>query len=466
MTIYSFTYPISNQEYMIYKSITDEYLEDFIEIINNNIQFQKKILHNIYKLKDYPIKSEIITNKKRYIGSIWETFNIKKSYKKFNVKLNPNFLKVLETTLNKYNMIPYPHSIDTHLKNLIQTITDDTTGWVYIWLMLYMINISNIENEIIGGGYKKRDIYKTLISTEFHLIYLLNIIDRDGDSKSLILKIATEESGGKYYSYKYEENVYNYLHNYKCKNILNYYGTYEGTVNNCKIRDMIKIKNIGQIKLNIRINEHLCGKHSKYIILALESVYNTHMPVYDYIKEYVNKNRDNVIKEIYLKVCNILLDMNKKYGFVHGDLHDINCLISKDGKSIIMYDFDFSLILGHLISPYIQNYEIISGLMNDIENYNKSDKIMKERISKTLYLTDIVRFYHSLRVFSMWRGNSYRNYSSLPIKIDNKGTPFNVQNMIYNTYNQLTFQEKIMYNDTNGYLVSIDYFNKIIENYK
>jgi hypothetical protein len=99
--------------------------------------------------------------------------------------------------------------------------------------------------------------------------------------------------------------------------------------------------------------------------------------------------------------------------------------------------------------------------MDSIINYRKLDKTIKKKVSNTLYLTDVIRFYHSLRIFDKWRINTNYNYSPLIIKLDNRKS-LNIQNIIYETYNRMSNLEKLMYNDTNGFLSSIQYFNKVL----
>jgi hypothetical protein len=247
-----------------------------------------------------------------------------------------------------------------------------------------------------------------------------------------------------------------------------------GNIKRGFIREHIKLDGIGYVKISVQLTNKLLSDSAKrYSMLITESIADTHMAINDYVQDkwgslargiIDDDDFDKIGKHIYLKIGKIMSRLNKIFGFVHGDFHDNNCFISNDGKNIKIIDFDFSLILGKLISPHIFNYDIMNrGYKMLIKNYKKLKKDEQINVSTHLYIVDMIRMYHHMRIFGNWRNDKSHIDKYTPLILSINDRKFDIQNMITLAYNEQTIKEKLRYDDTNNYLMSIEYYDKVFQ---
>jgi hypothetical protein len=470
---FCFGYPISKNHSLLYHSINDNHIEQFIYTLNNNKQFQYKLFKELPNIINIDYNTTFKHNCNEYRCNIWDVFDIHKKYYEYDIQLNQYIIKKLITYINQYNI-----NIPTKFINKISDKSIDSVTQAYGLVLLYMIICNkNLSNKGGGKDVNTKIIKAIVMNDEIdRMFYIVNILNNTGEIKSIVLKITTDTTPN-FGGYIYEAMVYNELTKsgrYDNTHILKYYGHYIGKIKKGFIREHIKLEGIGYVKINVRLTNKLLKDTSKrYSMLITESITDTHMTINDYLQDkWGNVARgiideddyDNIAKYIFIKIGKIMSKLNKMFGFVHGDFHDNNCFISNNGKNIIIIDFDFSLILGKLISPHIFNYDVINeGYKMMIKNFKKLKSDEQTTVLIHLYIIDMIRMYHHMRIFGNWRNNisQINKYSPLILSINND--QFDIQKMITNAYNNQTIKEKLKYNETNDYLMSLEYYDKIFQ---
>ena len=476
-----FGYPISKNHKLLYNSIDDSHIEQFINVLNNNKSFQNKLLAELSYLKNINYYTILKHNSNNYRSPIWDTLNVHKKYNEYDIQLHPSLLKKLVSYITQHNM-KLPTKFINKLTKQNEVNTNDINAEVYGWVILYMICCNkNMCNK--GGGKDSKSLLTTKIidtmimnNRDDSLFYMLNILTDVGIIKSIVLKITTDTTLN-FTGYIYEATVYNELTRfgvYDNQHILKYYGHYIGNIKRGFIREHIKLEGIGYVKIGIQLTKKLLNNSAKrYSMLITESIAETHKPINDYLQDkwgnvvrgIINESDyDKIGKHIYLKIGKIMSRLGKMFGFVHGDFHDNNCFISNDGKNIIIIDFDFSIILGKLISPHIFNYDVMNrGYKMLIKNYKKLKKDEQITISTHMYIIDMIRMYHHMRIYGNWRNDKLYidKYTPLILSINNR--QFDIEKMIETAYNEQTIKDKLKYDDTNGYLMSLEYYDKIFQ---
>lgn len=210
-------------------------------------------------------------------------------------------------------------------------------------------------------------------------------------------------------SFIYESNVYHTMNMYTSgtvlnQNILNIFGygytsetnpkfvvKYDSSSNRIVGTHIPTSDNVSEIELNIpeaqiALITALFTELDKQKDSSKYISYNITEFLDDYIPLKYSKiiNSSDKIHKIILKASDILNTLYYNFGFVHGDLHDLNYLVKDTAlpegelpeNFIKFYDFDLSLLVNHrkLIVPRAENWlgyvnfifeEIYSGILGN-----------------------------------------------------------------------------------------------------
>ena len=201
-----------------------------------------------------------------------------------------------------------------------------------------------------------------------------------------------------YYKERYtrEAQVYDILMKNNADHTLKFYG--KGNITGTPEAQILKIEG-----KNVQI-DYKAPDDNEYFYIALE--YNP-----NYCTLYDIKN-PGVQNKCFPQICNSIYELNKKFGFVHGDLKSDNVMVDRttiggepSEVKVINFDFDFSHFIYDAEKKFIQDYSPLFEVKRGPDfkkpfSGKKIDDSITSRIDsetkKFFYFFDIWRLYCSM----------------------------------------------------------------------
>jgi hypothetical protein len=338
-----------------------------------------------------------------------------------------------------------------------------------------------------GGTAEIIEQEKLPVSKKHQAIFALTISDSTGDGAkknelhSVIAKMTTKQYPAYYRAYHDEQRIYEHLykkHGNKDKAFIPYYGSYDGVLDDSfAIKKTIQMNEFGRVHIDIPVHSNIITAFSgdKYTIMFLKNMSETHVSVHDYVKglKHTGLTRDTMHRKVmdtYRAICKTMLHISDTYGLIHGDFHSDNCFVSTKDGSVVIFDFDFSCILGEIVNKSIFLYGIYGATKSIIKNYNRYSAKVKSIIRIRCLAIDLVRIYHYISYYS---GNYYyfETYYKNPayrVAFNYGDFWMNIGKTVHLT--SAHFEENLSaveYNerfaDSNGFLMSPEYFDVVFD---
>lgn len=289
--------------------------------------------------------------------------------------------------------------------------------------------------ETFEGGTKKNQ----------RLLFRLDFKLPDGKIQKLFFKVSLAPEGTegeilrpfcvnitKCNNYIYESNVYHVM-NLKTKdsllhqNILDIYGfgytnksnpvfsvNYDSSTQ--KIIGTHHSLNDNIQTINLTIPEHIQTYISQLVesLEILEGYSSTHISynITEYLDNYIplgkskKINTENKVVKVILSATGILTTLYNNYGFVHGDLHDLNYLVKDEEVPegelpldfVKFYDFDLSMLVKHeKLTSTVENMWL--GYVTDIYREIYHIYSVKSPLNDLLLFGKLLSLFDFYRIF-------------------------------------------------------------------
>lgn len=236
------------------------------------------------------------------------------------------------------------------------------------------------------------------------------ILFHNETTSKIILKVSKNDAYIP--EYKKETSIYKKLKKNNAPNIMNFYGCCPN--DSLCITDFLGYLKVSNLQINgekippfkirggnihgAKGNRFKSNTYYYYFSTEWNEKYNSYRNV---ISKFPVKKRNEAIKEVLKTLGNL----NKNYGFYHGDFHDENVFISSDPNvpvKVKHMDFDNSGFIND-DTPTLTERDVIFHLYLYNSNQFKSLKNIQER-KNFLFLFDVYRFWCHI----MWNDKQKR----------------------------------------------------------
>jgi hypothetical protein len=469
-----FVYPVSEKQHLLRHGITYPHIQHFSKLVKKNPHLIRHVHEQVPAIMD-SIKKSCYTDSQGHCIDTSDLVDCRTFPKSLSCKthFHQDILRqVMEhDPIRQLHKMYSPYSTSDVFAN-------------QLLLGLAMPRVGCTCNQSGGAEYVEGSPLTSALdkkNKDYQSIYAITLMGDNGSTHRLIAKITTKLTHH-YSDYAYEEKIYDFLNrngdSSKKYPLLKYYGTVHTPLKSDGIiHTEHAFDGIGKVTIDIDLKPDMNMKYlipgTEAIVLLFENVSDTHIDTETYVrairKTKSSKETANRCMRIYKMVGKELLNLNHTFHLVHGDFHMGNCFMAKDGKSIIIYDFNLSYFPGFLdnslfLYPVYKHYK---SYIADHRVFNKLSAKEQERILNELYCIDMVRYYGYLSYYSkiMFFEEHYTNpVYQVQIKTNNR--VIDLTHCIYLAYSY--FQRKfdsdrfgVLFDDTNGFMMSMEYFRVI-----
>jgi hypothetical protein len=504
-----YVYPVSETHRLCKKGITYHHIKPYIEQLSQNYQLMRPSL-----MDAIPFVLHSLQSGKCYRDEKGNCVSPVSAFDWDSVPLNNmNSLPVLPNELYTSEKLreyakeasSYP-DIQQILGTLstqkpVNTANDIQPILLYLLVILSMPHLHKkhlknriaIERDYQKGGKTAQSLFqfggdaeiieqeKLPVSKKHQAIFAMTIMGENKQIHSVIAKMTSKQFPAYFRAYKDEQRIYDYLykkHHNRDDSFIPYYGTYSGIMDDSfAIKKTISMNEFGRVRMDIPLHSGIINIYTgdEYTIMFMKNMSETHVSIHDYVKGIMRTGltkdvAHKKVMEVYRNICKTMLHINNTYHLIHGDFHTENCFISTKDGSIVVFDFDFSCILGQITNKSIFLYGIYDSSKDLINKYNSLSPKIKNLVRNRYLIVDLIRMYNFISYYS---GNYYyfETYYKNPayrVVFDNNGYWTNIGKAVYlaSKYfeEHLTTEEyNQRFGDSNGFLMSAEYYDVIFE---
>jgi hypothetical protein len=500
-----YVYPVSKTHRLCKKGITYHHIKPYIEQLSQNYQSIRPslmetipfVLHSLQSGKCY--RDENGNCVSPMIAFDWDSIPLKHVQ---SLPLLPNELYTSDK-LREYakEASSYPDvqqilgtASYTHKSN----ITSDVMPiLLYLLVILSMPHLhkKNLRNRIAmqRGGESTQSLFqfggdaeiieqeKLPVSKKHQAIFAMTIMDENKQIHSVIAKMTSKQFLPYFRAYKDEQRIYEYLykkHHNRDHSFIPYYGTHTGTMDESfAIKKTITMYEFGRVRMDIPLHSGIINIYAgdEYTVMFMKNMSETHISIHDYVKGLMRAGitKDFAYKKVmdtYRNICKTMMHVNNTYHLIHGDFHTENCFVSTKDGSIVVFDFDFSCILGQITNKSIFLYGIYNSSKELINKYNTLSPKIKDLVRNRYLIVDLIRMYNFISYKSehYYYFETYYKNPAYRVVFDNNGYWTNIGKSVYLTSKyfeeNLTAEEyNEWFSDFNGFLMSAEYYDVIFE---